>query len=568
MTREEFIAAHPIVDELESRGVKLIGHGNHRTAKCPFHEDSSPSFSVSCDRGLWNCFAGCGGGSVIDLIARFDNRSPADVLRSAAEDRRNGSRPVIFKRSPAPVKSEESAPLGQPTAEYVYRNSLGETIYKVLRYEPKTFRQQRYVGGKWEWGMTDVQRVLYRLPEVMQANEVWITEGEKDAENLTSSGVCGTCNVGGAGKWLDAYSESLAGKDAVICGDNDKPGQDHVKAVFESVARHAKSVRVARVPDGFKDISDFLAATADRRAALQCLRDAAVPHVQGVRLPIYTMAELEPWYRRMVSCSKELAFPLGRWLPSLHRIRPLLPGEVVLVIGDTGVGKTGVLQSLALATKPLPTLFFEMELPAELLWERFIAAANKMDCARVEEGYRQGAEVGADACNHFFPHLYIAPEPHLTPADLERLIHRSELKIGRKPRVVMVDYVQLLGGGGPRYERMSDAAEHIKVAAKATGSIIIVASQVSRQSAAEEIGLHSAKESGSLENSAGVVLGLWRDDEDASLLNLRVLKSTKGGAGMIVKCNFDGAQMRITERAIDDQDVPAPDAAYRPPHPD
>jgi replicative DNA helicase len=103
---------------------------------------------------------------------------------------------------------------------------------------------------------------------------------------------------------------------------------------------------------------------------------------------------------------------------------------------------------------------------------------------------------------------------------------------------------------------MSDVAEGLKVLAKATRTIIIIASQVARKEG-DEIGLHDAKDSGSLENSAQLVLGIWRDEQDAQLLNVRVLKSTKGGAGLLVACNYDGAKSLITERSkIAEQDVP------------
>lgn len=83
MSRDDFIFDHPIVPELERRGVKLIGEGDELKACCPFHDDKNPSFSVTRSSGLWNCFAGCGGGSVIDLIAKYEKCSPEDLLRNS-----------------------------------------------------------------------------------------------------------------------------------------------------------------------------------------------------------------------------------------------------------------------------------------------------------------------------------------------------------------------------------------------------------------------------------------------------------------------------------------------------
>ena len=37
---------------------------------CPFHDDRRPSFSVNLTNGLWHCFAGCGGGTLPQLISK------------------------------------------------------------------------------------------------------------------------------------------------------------------------------------------------------------------------------------------------------------------------------------------------------------------------------------------------------------------------------------------------------------------------------------------------------------------------------------------------------------------
>ena len=38
---------------------------------CPFHDDSRMSFGVNDDKNFWHCFAGCGGGSIIDFWQRW-----------------------------------------------------------------------------------------------------------------------------------------------------------------------------------------------------------------------------------------------------------------------------------------------------------------------------------------------------------------------------------------------------------------------------------------------------------------------------------------------------------------
>jgi len=83
--REQFSAEHPLVDVLRSHNVELIGEGNQKKAKCPFHEDENPSFSVNTKTGLWKCFSGCGKGGVLELMAKYDKKTPDEILEAWAD---------------------------------------------------------------------------------------------------------------------------------------------------------------------------------------------------------------------------------------------------------------------------------------------------------------------------------------------------------------------------------------------------------------------------------------------------------------------------------------------------
>ena len=45
---------------------------------CPFHDDQHKSFAVNQDQNYWHCFAGCGGGSVIDFWSRWREKEGLD----------------------------------------------------------------------------------------------------------------------------------------------------------------------------------------------------------------------------------------------------------------------------------------------------------------------------------------------------------------------------------------------------------------------------------------------------------------------------------------------------------
>lgn len=68
-------------------------------------------------------------------------------------------------------------------AEYPYLDELGKLLFQVQRYEPKGLAQRRPDGrGGWIGNLDGVRRVLYRLPEVLATQSVFVCEGEKDCE--------------------------------------------------------------------------------------------------------------------------------------------------------------------------------------------------------------------------------------------------------------------------------------------------------------------------------------------------------------------------------------------------
>ncbi|MEQ9640359.1 MAG: DNA primase [Alphaproteobacteria bacterium] len=72
--------------DLIGRKVKLIRRGREHTGLCPFHNEKTPSFTVSEAKGFYYCF-GCGAkGSAIDFVMQTEGASfPEAVERLAAD---------------------------------------------------------------------------------------------------------------------------------------------------------------------------------------------------------------------------------------------------------------------------------------------------------------------------------------------------------------------------------------------------------------------------------------------------------------------------------------------------
>jgi putative DNA primase/helicase len=152
---------------------------------------------------------------------------------------------------------------------YIYQDRDGKPLFEVLRCREEgksddIFLQRQPIGGgKYQWNLKGVERVLYGLPNLLAADPgrpVWIVEGEKDKENLERRGAITTCNPMGAGKWRDEYSEDLHGRDCIVIPDNDEAGRDHARDVANSLLGIARSVKVVEIPGLPErgDVSDFL----------------------------------------------------------------------------------------------------------------------------------------------------------------------------------------------------------------------------------------------------------------------------------------------------------------------
>jgi hypothetical protein len=71
--------------EFISQYVDLKATGNGAIGLCPFHDDQHPSFSVNDQGNYWHCFAGCGGGSIIDFWMKWKGTDFTTAVRDLAE---------------------------------------------------------------------------------------------------------------------------------------------------------------------------------------------------------------------------------------------------------------------------------------------------------------------------------------------------------------------------------------------------------------------------------------------------------------------------------------------------
>ena len=72
--------------DLIGRRVKLTRKGREHTGLCPFHNEKTPSFSVSEEKGFFHCF-GCGAhGDIIGFAMRIENLSFPEAVQRLADE--------------------------------------------------------------------------------------------------------------------------------------------------------------------------------------------------------------------------------------------------------------------------------------------------------------------------------------------------------------------------------------------------------------------------------------------------------------------------------------------------
>ena len=134
---EEVSMKNDIVDVI-SGYVKLQKKGSNYFGLCPFHNEKSPSFSVSPSKQMYYCF-GCGaGGNVITFVMEYENYSFMEALQMLAD--RAG---VALPKQEYSKEAKEAADLrtalleiNRMAANYYYfqlTNPQGEVGYRYLR---------------------------------------------------------------------------------------------------------------------------------------------------------------------------------------------------------------------------------------------------------------------------------------------------------------------------------------------------------------------------------------------------------------------------------------------------
>jgi len=234
-------------------------------------------------------------------------------------------------------------------------------------------------------------------------------------------------------------------------------------------------------------------------------------------------------------------------------IMGLNDSDLILIASRPGMGKTSIALNIALhvAKKSDKSVaVFSLEMSREQLAMRLLSASAFIDGKRLHTGrlkddewrrLAETAKVISDA------NLLINDDASLTVTEMNAQCRRLS-NLG----LVVIDYLQLMSAatnergyrGENRVQIVTEISRTMKVMAKELNVPVICLSQLNREGEKRSKDdrrplLSDLRESGSIEQDADIVMGLYRDDyynaesEDPNIAECIILKNRRGETGTV-----------------------------------
>ena len=192
---EEVRSRNDIIDVI-SQYVVLKRSGRNYFGLCPFHNEKSPSFSVSPDKQIFHCF-GCGvGGNVFHFIMKIENVSFVESIQILAE------RAGINLPSLGSYEDEKNAKL---KAKVYDVNQFSAEFYHKNLYKPTSKMGQEYIKKRKLDNNTLKSFMIGYSGEFDELYKALRKEGFEDEEILAS----GLVNKSKEGMYIDRYRHRI-----------------------------------------------------------------------------------------------------------------------------------------------------------------------------------------------------------------------------------------------------------------------------------------------------------------------------------------------------------------------
>src|SRR5947207_3952744 len=225
--------------------------------------------------------------------------------------------------------------------------------------------------------------------------------------------------------------------------------------------------------------------------------------------------------------------------------------DLIIVAARPSMGKTALCltmaQNAAIQEKAVVAIF-SLEMSKEQLVMRMLASEGRIDAHRFRTGHLMREEWGRLAGgieSLSQAKIFIDDTPGISVLEMRAKARRLAAE-QKKLDLIVVDYLQLMGGGTRRNENrqqeVSQISRELKSLAKELNVPVVALSQLSRAPEARNPPkplMSDLRESGSIEQDADVVAFIYREDyyketeENKGLAELIIAKQRNGPTGTI-----------------------------------
>jgi replicative DNA helicase len=197
--------------------------------------------------------------------------------------------------------------------------------------------------------------------------------------------------------------------------------------------------------------------------------------------------------------------------------------DLIIIAGRPSMGKTAfalnIAQYAALETQ-IPVAVFSLEMSKEQLAFRLLASEARVDSQRMRKGFlgeMDWPKLTEAAGRLSEAAMYIDDTPAITVLEMKAKSRR--LKAERGLGLIVVDYIQLMRGGGSsrdsREQEISEISRSLKALAKELQVPVIALSQLNRKvedRPNRRPQMADLRESGAIEQDADVIAFIYRDE--------------------------------------------------------
>jgi KaiC/GvpD/RAD55 family RecA-like ATPase len=240
--------------------------------------------------------------------------------------------------------------------------------------------------------------------------------------------------------------------------------------------------------------------------------------------------------------------------------------EIAMFMASSSVGKTTFALNVIRNNKDVPTLVFELEMNWRMVAARLAAMEVPTTTGRIESDYKDIGDAHPDYIYNVveqYGKLVCDDTPGISLRDCDDAFEEATEKLGEPPRLVIFDYLELLGGSGMlgKAEQVDKAATKLRDWTRKHDVSTLVLHQVgkgdSREVGSEPLNLASGRYGGHA--PMDYVIGAYaprlaRDltpyeyTELQDVLYMQLLKNRAGAASPTgAKHRFDHRTLRITE---------------------